>query len=135
MGKISGVIIKEDKIKNPLIKVNLNQDFVFIPYNLNDGAEYKDLKDKAEFIELFFDSNDEKETYYTFNINGDVSHFSIFEEKKFKDFFDKLDIHLMKMGAKKKSNKHLIEELGILKLNNKNIELNIKLKKIRNYNV
>ena len=135
MGKIAGTIIKEYNIINKsLLTLKLNQGFVFIPYDLNPNNNLEDLKDKAEFIQLRFDSQDETETFFTFNVNGDVSCFNIFEEKHFKDFFDKLDIHLIKMGAKKYPDTHIIEDFKIPKLNIDNIKLNMKLKKIKRYN-
>ena len=136
MSKISGTIIKKDDIIN--LKcfnlINLNQNFVFIPYKLNSTATYTDLKPNCEYIELTLDSKSQKDTYFAYNVNNSShSSFSFFEQKRFSDIFDKLDIYLMKLGAIKSDKKHIIEDLGILKLNDENIILNIKLKKIKKY--
>jgi len=133
MVEIAGSIIKASNIINTnLTTVKLKQGFVFIPYSINDGCLYTDLKDKSESIELTLNSNESNFAYVI--SRQQLNSESFFEEEKFGDFFDKLDIYLIKMGAKKSPNKHIIEDLGILKLNDKNIELNLKLKKIKKYN-
>jgi len=134
--KLSGTIVKKEDIINSksMSIINLRQKFVFIPYKFS-SAKYSDLKPNCEYVELFLDSDNPSETRFAYNVNqSTMNSFSYFDQKHFKDIFDKLDIYLMKLGAKK-SDKHIIEDLGILKLNEENIELNIKLKKIKNYNV
>jgi len=131
--QVSGILINKKDIKDFSSKyyINLKQNFVFVPIQFISLLE-QSISDHTEYLQINYDRTNKSNTYFTYIVKGEsLTTSELFDNSKYNDFQDKLDIYLKKLGAIKKSKNNIILDFGILKLNNQSIEMKIKLKKIK----